>query len=673
MSNISNNRDVLPFSQLRNYQIQTILGNGNFGITYLAEETSPNTQVAIKEYFPNAFVMRDGDNAIQTKSEKDADNFAWGLNHFLYEAQMLAQFNHPNIVRVLEFFQANNTAYLVMEYEPGQNLANFLKEKKGEIALIDEVMKLFPPFLEGLETLHTNRYLHQDIQPANIYLRQKDQSPVLIDFGVARYQLANHTHSLNTIITPGFTAFEQYQSDGQKGAWTDIYSASAVLYWLISGQIPAKAMERATIIGQNLPDPLIPAVEIAYEKYPQHFLKAIDWGLAINQQERPQNVKAWRDKLFIKSVSKKDKPSTQTKKVHSMSKNSGSDHKNPRQSSKFQGLALSLVVIFLIVLLGGGGWLLYREFGKSSQTPEINKVSPEFVPTVDTTSHDSVTITTTSSPVDFYDETTDTVAPPMNQVSETAAIVPPVSGETGIDNETTIELPVEFEPEEEDEVVVTEAEIASRERETRLQIAAQEKAAAVQSQLPSEPLRIMTGAGVRLRQKPRQNAKKGVILQIGTIVSELDETRRGQKVWHQVTTVNGDKGWVSSKYTLSFKPEGLAQAFIEVANQKLDNHRASFGDLVDLCNFLNEAHEKVELDGAVELKLLYLKVLQRSLDKIPADQKNEPRYLKWVNLHKADIVYQTSRGWVIKKERFQQLHDEYNFLSIADRILEEAP
>ncbi|MDM8559140.1 serine/threonine protein kinase [Candidatus Parabeggiatoa sp. HSG14] len=647
MSDTLNNRHTLPTGyQLKNYKIQEILGNGNFGITYLAEDIELNTQVAIKEYFPNELAVREEDNAnIQEKSPKEADNLAWGLRQFVKEAKTLALFKHPNIVHVLQFFQANNTAYIVMEYEPGQNMASFLKEKKGETAAKEKVIKFLPAFLEGLEALHKAKYLHQDIQPANIYLREKDQSPLLIDFGAARYDLANR--STPATIADGYAPIEQYQGDsGKKGPWTDIYSTSAVLYWLISGQTPVKAIERT--VTQELPDPLIPAIEIGDEKYPQHFLEAIDWGLSINEKDRPQNVKAWRDKLFTDS-SKRDKSSTQAKK--SASTASG-------KSGKLRGLVIILVIVFLVVLFGGGGWLLYRELGKITPAVNTGEAPPELVPTIDTTTPEAETAVPIAT--DFYGNTTEVAPPPVTHNIETTEFETPTE--------------TEFEEPPENEAVITEAKTANPERETLLWVAAKEKVAAAQAQLPNEPLRIMTGAGVRLRLQARQNAKKSVMLQIGTIVSELEKKRNEGRDWYWVTTVDGDEGWVADKYTMPLEPEKIAQAYVEVAHKKLNSNRASFGDIVDLCHFLNEASNKVELDSAVELKLLYLKALQRSLDKIPDDQRNEPRYLKWVNMHKVDIVYQdTKKGWVIKKERFQQLYNEYSFLPIADQILQEMP
>jgi serine/threonine protein kinase len=173
MNNLIDDRNALPIGyRLENYQIQSILGDGGFGITYLAQDVELNTSVAIKEYLPNGLAVREPqDYSVQAKSQKEADKFAWGLERFVKEAQTLFQFKHPQIVRVLHFFHACNTAYIVMEYERGQNLAQFINE--DDTVAEEKLMTFLPLLLDGLETIHKAGYLHRDIKPDNIYLRKK--------------------------------------------------------------------------------------------------------------------------------------------------------------------------------------------------------------------------------------------------------------------------------------------------------------------------------------------------------------------------------------------------------------------------------------------------------------------------------------------------------------------
>ncbi len=239
------NHNALPTGHyLNEYRIDEVLGDGGFGITYLAWDTNLNCHVALKEFLPNDIAVRSGDNlSIHPKSTGDKTSFNWGLSCFIQEAKTLAQFNHPNIVRVRRFFESLNTAYIVMDYEEGKSLDALLNS--GETADEGEIRQLLEPLLDGLEIVHDGNCLHRDIKPGNIYIRDKDNSPVLLDFGSARYDVSSRSRSITAIVTPGYAPFEQYESQGAtQGAWTDIYSLGAVLYRLISTQVPVEATER---------------------------------------------------------------------------------------------------------------------------------------------------------------------------------------------------------------------------------------------------------------------------------------------------------------------------------------------------------------------------------------------------------------------------------------------
>jgi len=294
--------DVLPIGyQLKEYSIEAILGQGEFGITYLAEDTKKQ-KVAIKEYFPNHLISRKNSDKIRLKAKEYQEYFALGLDVFLHEAHTLATFQHPNVVDVLYYFEADETAYMVMEYEQGQSLTTVLKN--GKMTTEAELLKILPPLLSGLQAAHQAGFLHQDIRPDNIYLRDEDQSPVLLGFGAARYSLGSRSGNLNLVVSPGYAPFEQYEpKKDNQGPWTDIYALAAVLYRIISGKLPLEASERH-LKNENV-DPLPSILQIAGKKYSKRLLQGIDWALKVSEKDRPQNVEQWAKALGLSKPSNK--------------------------------------------------------------------------------------------------------------------------------------------------------------------------------------------------------------------------------------------------------------------------------------------------------------------------------------------------------------------------------
>jgi serine/threonine protein kinase/uncharacterized protein YjiK len=296
----TNYRNALPIDyRLHYYHIQAILGKSRFGITYLALDTKLNSTVVIKEYFPNQLVIRKDDQRVQPQSDPDKEIFRFGLEQFLKESRVLAQLKHPHIVQILHLFQSHSTAYRVMPYEPGQNLAEALKS--GGTATQAEIMAILPPLLSALKAIHQAGFLHLNIKPNNIYLRAKDNVPILLDFGAARHALGSYNNNLSMMGTPGYAPLEQYQSKKTQGAWTDIYALGAVLYYAISGNTPLEAPKRVQAIKlKNQSDPLPPATQIAHERYSKRLLQAIDWALEVGKNDRPQTVVQWESRLTPK-------------------------------------------------------------------------------------------------------------------------------------------------------------------------------------------------------------------------------------------------------------------------------------------------------------------------------------------------------------------------------------
>ena len=278
------------------YEIVEELGSGGFGITYKAYDHRLQTHVAIKEYLPVEFAVREADTiTVSPRNDSVSKDYRFGLQGFLAEARTLAQFRDARIVRVNQFLEANGTAYLVMDYEEGEPLSELLKKSPGELTEQD-VLRVMIPILEGLAVVHRAGVLHRDVKPANIYLRT-DGPPVLLDFGAARQALGEESKSLTSIVTPGYGPFEQYQSSGKQGPWTDLYGAGATLYRMLTGRRPADAPDRVGAVSAGDPDPNPPTGDAARGEYSRRLLDAVDWMIRPFPQERPQSVDAVLDRF----------------------------------------------------------------------------------------------------------------------------------------------------------------------------------------------------------------------------------------------------------------------------------------------------------------------------------------------------------------------------------------
>lgn len=290
-------KDTLPNGyQFHWYEFLDVLGRGSFGVTYLANDKNLNKTVAIKEYLPSDFAVRDiGTNNVRAKNKPSQEIFEWGLKRFRDEAQTLAKFSHPNIVRVLAVFDSNNTAYMAMEYEAGKGLDELLRQKKS----FDEktLIKIFLPILDGLRHVHEAGFIHRDIKPSNIMVRNCG-TPVLIDFGSARKTLQDQTSALTSLITQGYAPFEQYdQENNLQGPWTDIYSLAATIYRLIAGRNPVDSMTRGIAIANNNEDPYLPLAGKEYVGYSSVFLSVVDDALGFKTLDRPQTAEVWIKQL----------------------------------------------------------------------------------------------------------------------------------------------------------------------------------------------------------------------------------------------------------------------------------------------------------------------------------------------------------------------------------------
>ena len=263
------------------YCIDREIASGGFSIVYLAHDELEKP-VAVKEYLPSGLALRSGGELEPVISAEQRSAFDHGLRCFFEEGRHLAKLDHPSVVRVIDFLRANGTVYLVMEYERGRTLQEHVIKHRG--ALSEEFLRrTFADLLGGLREVHTQKLLHLDIKPANIYLRSKG-SPLLLDFGAARQTIGRDLPQIRAMHTPGFAAPEQYGDDQLLGPWTDIYAIGATLYSCLSGTNPPAADDRLQA------DKLRPAAEAWSGQYSSHLLKLIDSCLALDHLSRPQSV-----------------------------------------------------------------------------------------------------------------------------------------------------------------------------------------------------------------------------------------------------------------------------------------------------------------------------------------------------------------------------------------------
>lgn len=275
------NHALPPGFRLDRYRIARQLSLGGFSIVYLAHDED-GTPVAIKEYLPNSLALRGEGQIAPAISDEHLAAFRHGMKCFFEEGRALAHLNHPNVVRVLNFFRANETVYMVMQYERGRTLQEHINKHKGALRETF-VRNVFTRLLNGLREVHTQKLLHLDIKPANIYLRT-DGNPVLLDFGAARQALGGDGPVLKPMYTPGYAAPEQYKAPDQLGPWTDIYAIGASMYACIASASPQAADKRLE------KDLVQPAARRWAGKYSRQLLEIIDWCMVLDYLERPMSV-----------------------------------------------------------------------------------------------------------------------------------------------------------------------------------------------------------------------------------------------------------------------------------------------------------------------------------------------------------------------------------------------
>ncbi len=283
--------DALPMGHVLNeYRVESVLGAGGFGVTYLATDLNLNLKVALKEYLPEHIAARAVDQSVSARTPEDADIFNWGLRRFLDEARTLASFRHPNIVRVMRFFEADHSGYMVMEFVEGEPLSTWIDTRRPLPQ--QDLLAIVGALAGGLAVIHKSAYLHRDIKPANVFMRA-DGAPVLLDFGSAR-EIKGGGQEVTAIVTPGYAPLEQYHVHGNLGPWTDLYALGGVMYWMITG---AKPVEAAARVRKDVMTPA--SAQLPSGVYSVAVLDAVDWALKPNEDERPQTTAEFMARLGV--------------------------------------------------------------------------------------------------------------------------------------------------------------------------------------------------------------------------------------------------------------------------------------------------------------------------------------------------------------------------------------
>ncbi|MDM4764728.1 serine/threonine-protein kinase [Pelomonas sp. SE-A7] len=279
---------------LAEFELQSVLGEGGFGIVYKAWDHSLERSVALKEFMPAALAARGGDSQVQVRSARHRETFEAGRRSFINEAKLLAQFDHPSLLKVYRFWEANGTAYMVMPFYEGITLKEQLRrlpEPPDEAWL----MGMLDPLTAALSVIHAEHCFHRDIAPDNILLLAGSGRPLLLDFGAARRVIGDMTQDLTVILKPGYAPIEQYAEAPQmkQGDWTDVYALAASIHFAITGKTPPAA------VGRLMGDSYEPLAQVAAGRYSPAFLEALDRALAVRPESRTQTMADLRRDLGL--------------------------------------------------------------------------------------------------------------------------------------------------------------------------------------------------------------------------------------------------------------------------------------------------------------------------------------------------------------------------------------
>ena len=380
---------LLPVgSRLAEFEITRVIGQGGFGVVYEAWDHTLERVVAIKEYLPSSLSTRQGDGSVVPLSERHRETFDLGMRSFINEARLLAQFDHPSLLKVYRFWQERGTTYMVMPFYRGDTLRQALVSIP---AGVDEawLVRIMDGVTQALGVMHGANCYHRDIAPDNIILLEGSGRPVVLDFGAARRVITDKTQAITVILKPGYAPIEQYAEmpDMSQGAWTDVYALAAVMHVAVCGRAPPPSVARL------LSDSYVPLAgnEILRQRYSPQLLAAIDAGLGVRPEARPQSMAELRAALGLETSQSIAPPAHPSQHARGTSAAPGPNSRSggggktvvlppapaPSAGARAGGnkTAVALVSAALLAAAAGGGWWWFQGRGHGD-TPPIASAPP---------------------------------------------------------------------------------------------------------------------------------------------------------------------------------------------------------------------------------------------------------------------------------------------------------
>ncbi|RZL96401.1 MAG: DUF4384 domain-containing protein [Variovorax sp.] len=361
---------LLPVgSRLAEFEVTRIVGQGGFGVVYEAWDPTLERVVAIKEYLPTSLSTRQADGTVVALSEKHRETFELGMRSFINEARLLAKFDHPSLLKVYRFWQERGTTYMVMPFYRGDTLRQALASVPGGV---DQawLMRIMDGVTQALAVMHAAHCYHRDIAPDNIILLEGSGRPVVLDFGAARRVISDKTQAITVILKPGYAPIEQYAEmpDMAQGAWTDVYALAAVMHVAVCGRAPPPSVARL------LSDSYVPLAdnETLRQRYSPSLLAAIDAGLGVRPESRPQSMAELRTALgldgeqtVIRPPSPSPSPATGGAPAAPVP---------PLVASKGRNAAIAAGAALLLVAAVGAWW--WQQQGRAADTAPAVAAAP---------------------------------------------------------------------------------------------------------------------------------------------------------------------------------------------------------------------------------------------------------------------------------------------------------